>query len=261
MSDFKILKATNVILDGKIEIDIKSENEEKMLLEVENREDVQNENEFFPVDEKSEIEITPENLFASAEIQYQEILRKANEEADAIIKESYNESSLIFEKTKEEAYRIGFKEGETRGYEEVENYINEAIVIKQKMQDEKKEMAHNLKSELIQLVLETIEKVLMHELNEDNELLLKLVEKGIKHCTFTQALTIRVSEHDLDYVSSSKNKVFLMTEGVEKLDIKVDKSLPQGSVVIETPAGTVDSSMTTQIEIIRKTFNELLRSE
>ncbi|MGV8146344.1 MAG: FliH/SctL family protein [Alkaliphilus sp.] len=255
MSDFSVLKATNVILKGKKEIEYKLVNivelfEEKTIIDGDNLENREESN-----------ETKAEDVIVSANIQYEEIIRKAKTEAEVIMKEAYGESTLLFEKTKKEAYDIGFKEGEVRGFENVETHINEAVAIKKKMHDEKKKMAGNLKTELIQLVLDTVEKVLLHVLSEDNEMILKLIETGIHHCTFTEILTIRVSEEDLDYVNESKNKIFLMTEGVEKLDIKVDKSLARGSVVIETPAGTVDSSMTTQMEIVKKTFNELLRGE
>ena len=263
LPNYRVLKATDVVLTGKKEIDVEPEKTINFLEEDEkNRDIIQGENFYLSENEDGKgSEIAPEDLLASAEIQYEEILRKANEEAEAIVKESYNESKLIFEKTEKEAYKMGFEKGKERGYEEVENFISETVIIKREIQNEKKEMGVKLKGELIQLVLETVEEVLLHELNEDNELMLHLIEKGIKHCTFTEVLTIRVSEMDVDYVESSKNKIFLMTEGVERLDIKVDKSLPQGSVVIETPAGIVDSSLETQIDIIRKAFMDLLKSE
>jgi len=151
LSDYRVLKATDVILTGKKEIDVKPEKLMNFLDEEEKKRDtIQGEN--LHLSEKEDgngSETTPEDLIASAEIQYEEILRRANEEAEAIVKESYNESKLIFEKIEKEAYKIGFDQGKERGYEEVENFINEAIEIKQEIQNEKKETGRKLKGELI----------------------------------------------------------------------------------------------------------------
>ena len=70
-----------------------------------------------------------------------------------------------------------------------------------------------------------------------------------------------MSENNYEIVNSSKDKIYIMTEGIDNIEIKKDSALEDGSIIIETISGTVDASLQTQITQIEQMFYDILKSE
>jgi len=202
-----------------------------------------------------------EAILREAQLQREEILVHARKESDAILEEAYQDSQRIFEKARKEGHDKGLLEGKEQGYLEMEGILQEAAQLKSNAFEERRRMAKELEVGLIHLVIDTVKRVLRHEMDEHHELLLNLIQEGIDKCTFTDTLVIKVSQRDFDVINNAKHKIYMMTQGIEHLEVKCDPALPVGSVHIETSSGSIDASIETQIEIVEKLFEELLRSE
>ncbi|WP_243136901.1 FliH/SctL family protein [Alkaliphilus serpentinus] len=215
----------------------------------------------FDDDILQEAEPTPEEVLNDAMEEANRIIEEAKREAAMIIEEAYQDCKNIYDKAKREGYEEGFNEGLNKGYSEVDEEIKEAMEIKLHTMEEKKRMAKSLEKQLIYLVRDIAKKVIKHQLEEDHSLLLNLIEEGLEKSTFTESIIIRVSDKDFDLVNTSKNKILMMTEGIEKMEVKCDSSLEAGSVIIETLSGTIDAGLETQLQFIEKLFEELLQDE
>lgn len=200
-------------------------------------------------------------ILEDAELEFNKIINKAKEEKDDIISEAYTEANKILESAREKGYNEGLKTGEEKGFKEVESLIEEAKTIKQDILIEKRSTIQSLENEIINLIITSIDKILDYELEKDHSLLLNLVEKGIEKCTYTESLIIRVSPNDYEVVDSSKNRIYLMTEGISSIEIKKDPGLEAGSIIIETESGTVNASLKTQIAQIENAFYNVLKGE
>ncbi|HZK56891.1 MAG TPA: FliH/SctL family protein, partial [Clostridia bacterium] len=133
--------------------------------------------------------------------------------------------------------------------------------IKQNVLSGRKTVAKELEEQIVELIISCVKKVLNHELEKNHKLLLNLIENGIEKCTYTDSLIIRVGENDYETVNSSKNKIYIMTEGIDNIEIKKDPALEDGSIIIETVSGTVDASLQTQITQIEQMFYEILEGK
>lgn len=246
------LKASPVIKSNKnLDIPKESQNEDQL--------DIQASINAERVIEEAKAEAA--RLIEQAQLEYEEILNRAESERQAIISEAYTSANEILEKAKKEGYNEGLALGQEAGLNEMDSLIEEAKDIKQGALIEKKAMAKSLEGELIHLVLSCVKKVIDHEIEKDHKLLLNLIEKGIEKCTYTDSLIIRVSSEDYEVVSSSKNKIYMMTQGIDSIEIKKDPALNRGSILIETISGTVDASLETQITQIEKLFQDILKGE
>ncbi len=196
-----------------------------------------------------------------AELESDEIINRTRIEQQAIISETYTESNRILENAREKGYKQGVSEGKEAGLKTVDNLIEEVKQIKQNILSEKKAVAKKLEEDIIQLVISCVKKVINHELERDHKLLLNLVESGIERCTYTDTLIIRVSENNYETVNSFKNKIYIMTEGIDNIEIKKDPALEDGSIIIETISGTVDAGLQTQITQIEQMFHDILKGE
>jgi len=201
------------------------------------------------------------NILQNARIEYDKIINMAKEEGDAIISEAYKKSNEILEAARKEGYNKGLEQGQEAGLNEVDYIIEEAKEIKEGVLLEKKSMAKSLENEIIDLVISCVKKIINYELDKDHQLLLNLVKKGIEKCIYTDGLVIRVSTSDYEIVNSSINKIYMMTEGIDSIEVKKDPALKDGSIIIETTSGTVEASMQTQIIQIEQMFHDISKGE
>ncbi|WP_170834624.1 FliH/SctL family protein [Natronincola peptidivorans] len=223
-----------------------------------------------PIDEISSEEIEKSNEIArlkarkileDAEQERNQLLENARKEAELIIEEAYEDSKSVLEKAKKDGYNDGIQLGKRQGYQEYQDLLDEAMAMKKDIYKTKKRLAKEIEKEMIDLVIYSIKKVIDYELQENHQVLLNLISKGLEKCTFTETLIIRVSNEDYDVLESYKNKIYMMTEGIDDLQIKKDAALKKGSIIIETLSGKIDASIDIQINQIEVLFKELLREE
>lgn len=208
-----------------------------------------------------EAKVKAEEMIEAAKLECDEIVSRTKIEQQSIISEAYTESNQILENARAEGYKQGIAEGKEVGLNLVDSLIEEAKQIKQITLADKKTVAKALEKQIIGLVISCVKKIISHELEMDHKLLLNLVESGIEKCTYTDSLIVRVSLNDYEMVDSSKNKIYMMTEGIDNIEVKKDPALEDGSIIIETISGTVDASLQTQITQIEQMFYDILKGE
>jgi len=206
-----------------------------------------------------------EKKLHEAQAEARKVIEQAEAKAKDILEKARIEKEEIHNKAKdqgfEKGYQEGFQSGELKGYEEEKAYIQEAKDLKKQAYIDRDNLAKELEESIIDLSIKAIEKVIDKELEKDHELLLKLIENGLKKSTYTETLIIRVSEGDFDLIDVNKNKIYMMTEGIDDIKIKVDHSFQKNEIIIETHSGIINAGLKTQIEQIHKAFNDLLQSE
>ncbi len=188
-------------------------------------------------------------------------LTNANKQAELIISEAYEDSKKIFENAKKEGYEEGFSKGQDEGRVKADKVIQEALEIKQNLIKTKKEMARKLEHQIVELVIDSVEKILSKKLDEEEDTILGLIKQGLDKCTYTDSLILRVSPQDYDYVVEVKDKILSLAENIEDITIKKDGSLKKGACILDTVSGSIDSSIKTQLDNIKKLFKELLGNE
>ncbi len=134
--------------------------------------------------------------------------------------------------------------------------------IKAQLLQRKQEVVSELEEEAVKLAIDTIETILNKRIEEDYELIIGIVKKEFrKNVLILKSLSLRVSNEDYSMAISLKNRILALAEGVDDIEIKADSSLKTGSCVLDTTAGSIDSSIWTQFENIKETYEILLRSD
>ncbi len=210
---------------------------------------------------EDELQKMKEDMLEVIKVESDKKSSTAKEEFDSIIKEAYDQADAVKEASKNEGYEIGFNEGLNNGYSEVESTINEVLEMKNKYYQKYEQIKNDSQKEITEIILSTVEKILNKRIEEDYELVKGLVEKALVKCAFTANLVLRVAADDYDGAISLKRYILSLTEGVEDIEIRQDAALAPGSCIIDTDAGSVDSSIWTQFEIVKSKFEELLRNE
>mgnify|MGYP000426972678 CR=1 FL=1 len=177
----------------------------------------------------------------------EEIINRAKAEAEQIVKEAQNKAEQI----KKDAFEKGFNEGFNRGLSEAEVEYNKRLqeieMLKMQVLAERERMLKAAQSDLMILIPKIVEKVVEREV-QDREFLQHFIKNAISHLSIKNNLVIRTSEEDFEYVKKNLDEILRGVEGVDKVEVKVDKALSFGEIVIETPYGFVETGIKTRLE-------------
>jgi flagellar assembly protein FliH len=84
----------------------------------------------------------------------------------------------------------------------------------------------------------------------DNEFVIRQICEGAKRVIGVERIRIRVNPADEEYVRQHRAQVLMNADSVRDLVIESDETIEQGSCVIESDAGNVDTLIATQLERI-----------
>lgn len=202
-----------------------------------------------------------DSIIEDAKQMYLKIIEEANSEAQSIISAADMEARNLKSEANENGYKEGYDSGYFEGRREAQSVIDEAAEIREFLDTRKEDFYCESEEQVLQLVLELAKKVIGTELTQNNEVILSLVNQALQKCAFKKKLILKISPQDSDFVLENKDRICMMVEGISDIDIISDLSLSQGSCIIETPSGEINSSIDVQITEIEKIFNYLLRNE
>lgn len=214
--------------------------------------------------DEAQIELQEEeatNIVEDAKKMYLRIIEEANLEAAKIVEAANQEREAIHLNSAEQGNAEGYAEGIAQGLNQAEATIQQAAELKLQLDERSKRMYKEAEIEIMELVLEISRKVIGEELTQNADILISLIKKALDKCTFKERLSIRVSEHDYHYVNNNKDRIVMLTEGINDLEIICDKALKIGSCIVETQAGEINSGLSVQLTEIEKAFEYLMRNE
>lgn len=202
-----------------------------------------------------------ESILESADHDYEEKMMMAQNSSESIISNAYDQAKGIMEQARAEGYQEGYNRGIDDSQEIAKQIVDEALIIKQEWSDERNRVIENAEVEMVNLVIQAIEKVLEYKVETDQTLIESLIKQGISRVTKSHLVSIRVSNEDYNHALSVKPMLIATSDKIEDIEIKRDPTLPMGSCIIDTESGSIDSSIQVQVEQIKKLFDDLLKGD
>ncbi|WXR61800.1 FliH/SctL family protein [Peptostreptococcaceae bacterium AGR-M142] len=188
-------------------------------------------------------------------------LQNKEEEAKKIIESAYEEIEELKITEKEKAYKEAYSQAYNDTIKEYNYIIDEALETKNEVITWKKEQISSLEKSLVDLLINSVEKIIGIKLEEDDNLVMNLLKEGLDKFAFTEKLIIRVNEEDYEILEMNKNRILALSDHIDELELKVDKSLKKNELLIDTSSGTINPSLTVQLGILKEEFYKLLQSE
>lgn len=121
---------------------------------------------------------------------------------------------------------------------------------------ERQEFFDRIEAELVRLSIVIAEKVIGRELELAPETVLDIVRSAMKRLRERENLRLSVNPRDLDTVKNARDDLISAVDGVRKLEVVEDRRVDPGGCVIESPSGTLDARMKTQIDEISRALGE-----
>lgn len=201
-------------------------------------------------------------IMENATKQAGEVLETARAEAHRITqaarKEAEEQRGIIMVQAEQKGFDQGYEKGFEEGNAAAQSIINNAKAMRQQTEDERKAAIDGLEPQMMQIVLNIVDKIVQTNVRNNPTVMLNLIKQGFAEASYTGEVTLRVSKDDYDYVINNKDTILEYVEGGASLEIIKDHSLNAKDCLIETPFGVVDSSLTMQLDEIKQDLAQLL---
>lgn len=204
-----------------------------------------------------ETEQMVKELMETARQEAEKIINNANEKADNIIKEG----KARLQQIEDDAFQKGWQKGYEEGNEEAQqNHAGLLAEAREKLADavmEREKILRKAEDEIAQLAVAVARKIIFREMFADPSIVGEIVEEAIRKVSDREEITVKVHPADLDFVLSRQDDLSRNIKGIRKLKILADNSISPGGCVIETPGGTVDARIESQLAEIEQSLMDV----
>ena len=205
-------------------------------------------------------------------------LKDADSQAEIIKQAAKNEGEQIVQNARaeademkvqavqsghEEGYKEGHEEGVKAGKLELADAIKQANAKAEKTLQEAKAATADYfvraEQDIANIVMMSIEKILPQHFLDVPQVVLPIVREAIKNVRDQKEVKVHVSPDNYDIVLMARAEFqSMLTDGTAVLEVLSDESLQPGDCVIETPNGSVDARLLTQIELMKNAIQSVL---
>lgn len=207
-----------------------------------------------------------DELLQNARTESEVLKQEAQNERDRLLEETRQECEALKAQAREEGHKEGYAAGEAAGRQQAEADMAERIQAanaqaEKTLRDAKDATADYLaqaEDDVTRIALAVVEKILPQHFIDVPQVILPLVEKALEKVKDQKEIAIHVAPAVYDLVLMARDEFRSRLQGAgADLTIVSDESLSPGDCVIETPNGSVDARLQTQIELIRQAIQEV----
>lgn len=180
-------------------------------------------------------------VVVDAEKRAEGILAEAEREAREIVARGQTEAAEL----KASAHDLGLAEGSDQAAAKFTDLIAQHA---RRMEKKENEAAGQIR----QLALAIAKKIIGKELEFHPEAIVDMAKKHLGQIRQRREVFLRVSPADLEVLREHKRELIDQLGRAKEIELKADDSLTQGSIVIETEAGSIDARLETQLSVIEK---------
>ncbi len=204
------------------------------------------------------------------------ILREAEAEAARVVEEGRQAAKTMLTQAEakveelrraayDEAYAqghaAGLAQGHTEGLAQAQGTVDEAIERSRRLiamaEEQGREALASAERELVELALAVAGKILAKEIAENPTVVLPIVRAAIDKVRDQEQITVRVHPDDYDLVLAARLELSSLMARDNALSVVADGALKNGDCVVDTPFGTVDARIDTQLELLKSALREL----
>lgn len=182
-----------------------------------------------------------------------------------------SEAKEQIEKEREEARQAGHDEGFAAGREageaavreEMEDFIRQTNAKAEKTlrdaHDAMRDYLMQAEEVIVSIAMTAVERVLPQHFIDVPQMVLPIVRDAIERVKDQKEIIVHVPPDSYDFVLMARDELRgIVTAGDSSLSITSDESLKPGDCLVETPNGSVDARLQTQIEQLKKAVREVM---
>lgn len=185
----------------------------------------------------------------------------AHDDIDAMRNAWEAEKAALQQQAYEEAFQVGFEEGTKKSISDMQgtiNQVNETIEIAQKNGQSYLDHQERL---ILEIAMKSAERILGQALEENTELYVSIVKRGLKEAREMREVKVYVSPEYYKLVSDSREELASIFPPDVPMLIFVNDEFESTECYIETNHGRIVVSVDEQLNEMKERLVELLESE
>lgn len=194
-----------------------------------------------------------EELLEQARAEAMEIIEEAKQQADEILNQAQIDGDAMKALARQDGHKEGYNEGTQKAAIELANAQSRMQEQIDAMQQEIMQERLTMERSIVDLCMDTFEKVFGATLSCEPEILYHLLDNCLMNIEATHQMQIRVCEMDAQYIKERKEAILERVGSAVTLDIVTDPLMSQGQCIIETDGGLFDCGVDTELkELIKR---------
>jgi len=202
-----------------------------------------------------------------AEIQVAVLHGEAEEERDRLLSEAQtqieNDRAEARAAGHAEGFAAGHAEGEAAVREEMAELIRTTNVQAEKTlrdaHDAMRDYLMQAEEDIVSIAMTAVERILPQHFIDVPQMVLPIVRDAILRVKDQKEVVVHVPPDSYDFVLMARDELRgLLTAGDTNLTITSDEAMKPGDCLVETPNGSVDARLQTQIEQLKKAVREVM---
>jgi flagellar assembly protein FliH len=208
--------------------------------------------------EALDLKLQAEKILKAARLEASRILEKAQAEAQEKTQEARLKGQAEgLAGGKEEGLAQGRRQGEEEGRKQWKALVDRwQSILDQTIKDKGAYLADR-EQVIVRLAIEIASKVLAQHVKTEPDSVLNLVRHAIHKATDRSRLSIHLNPEDINKALLADESSFRLAEGVKQIEFLADEKVMPGGVLIETPSGTIDARIETQLEEVNKSLSDV----
>ena len=167
----------------------------------------------------------------------------------SLVSRAHEEAKII----KEQAAHDGFKNGLTKADDEIthlQEIVSNLIGVKESAYE-------YYKKDIIEVALMVAKKILSAQVRLEPELIVEIASNVIKEISEEESrITFVINPADELVLSENLEKHSAFKNKKAKMLVQTDEAIERGSCKVMTSSGQIDATFSSQLEIIKKAFEE-----
>lgn len=165
-------------------------------------------------------------------------LRDAAEaEARALIEEAREQVRDLVKRSEEQ--------GKSEGFAQAEHMREQIAVLQQRMVQE-------VEGEVVRTAMKVAGELLAAELTQRPEAIVDLVHTALRSARDARDVFLRVHPRDAEVLRRHKSRLIDALGRAKEVDVRVDRNVAPGGVLIQTESGVIDAQLDTQLDEIAR---------
>lgn len=188
----------------------------------------------------------------SAEELREALLAEARAEAEALLEAARREA----EELREAARALGLEEGRTQGRAELEAAVERWRDAAQEIAAFKPSLLEAARAQVEELTLALVDRILGPLAEADAGAVTRVAGRGLQILSDRETVTLRVNPDDLSALLEAKPRLLQSFDGIKKLTVLEDHSVPRGGCLVETPTAEIDARLDTQLQELARALKK-----
>jgi flagellar biosynthesis/type III secretory pathway protein FliH len=168
----------------------------------------------------------PDDLIGQAKAEVDNALKKADEEIAGWVKEAQ-------------------ESGVKQGFEQAEQF-------RAKLQKLQETLLAEVEGEVVRAAFDVAGNILNAELSASPDAVVHVVQNALKSVQEVSQVWLRVNPADAQTLRDHKQKLIDVLGRAKDVDVREDKQVERGGVLIQTESGVIDAQLKTQLEEIAR---------